>query len=291
MADSKQKKAFRPSEGVPSPRGDGRLDAENPSTQNDFSTDYEKSVDPTTSSKEDSDENLKVNLQKAQEESQKVGSLQTITAIANSLIGGVCLTLPTNFIRGGVILSLICIFVFAFIMERTVQFIIRYQRPGETDLVQVMTRILGKRFSNVFTLLSSLEVFIAAIIYFQLMNRTLYAVVTYVFFLCGYTDYADPNSPKLIWNQYSMQWQCLILALPVFGMFCKKDIRIFIKLGKIGIIALISYGLFLVYLFGDNLFSGMLKKQVDDGHVRLFSSDFSLIVGNLALAFFCHNYM
>lgn len=59
-------------------------------------------------------------------DSSKVGSFQTITAIANSLIGGVCLTLPTNFIKGGIVLSLICIFLFAFVMERTVQFIIRY---------------------------------------------------------------------------------------------------------------------------------------------------------------------
>lgn len=193
-------------------------------------------------------------------DSSKVGSFQTITAIANSLIGGVCLTLPTNFIKGGIVLSLICIFLFAFVMERTVQFIIRYQKPGETDLVQVMTRILGKRFSNIFTLLSSLEVFIAAIIYFQLMNRTLYAVITYIFYLCGYTSYADPDSSKLTFDQYSMQWQCLVLSIPVFAMFCKKDIKIFIKLGRIGIVALISYGMFLIYLFGNNVATGALHK-------------------------------
>ena len=110
-------------------------------------------------------------------------------------------------------------------------------------------------------------------------------------YTCGYQNYADPNSTKIIFNQYSMQWQSIIIVTPIFLMFCIKDLTVFIKCGVVGIIAIISYGIFLIYLFIDNLATGQIRKQSQEGNVKLFTDDFALVVGNLALAFFIHNYM
>lgn len=74
-------------------------------------------------------------------------------------------------------------------------------------------------------------------------------------------------------------------------MFCVRDLKVFIRFGVLGIIAIISYGLFLVYLFIDNLATGEIAQQARAGHIKLFTDDFALVVGNLALAFFIHNYM
>lgn len=67
-----------------------------------------------------------------------------------------------------------------------------------------MSRILGAKYAQVFTALSSFEVWVASIIYFLLLNRTLYAITTFVMYMCGYKDYADPNSSKIIFSQYSI---------------------------------------------------------------------------------------
>jgi len=49
---------------------------------------------------------------------------------------------------------------------------------------------------------------------------------------------------------------CIILIVPYFFIFCLKDLSFIIKMARIGAIAVTCYGLFILYIFIDNLATG-----------------------------------
>ena len=72
----------------------------------------------------------------------------------------------------------------------------------------------------------------------------------------------------------------IIIAVPIFFIFCLNDVSFLIRLAKFGIFAIASYGVFLVYLFIENLVNGNFIKY--DSELPMFSSDFAAITGALA---------
>ncbi|KRW98791.1 hypothetical protein PPERSA_10562 [Pseudocohnilembus persalinus] len=129
----------------------------------------------------------------------------------------------------------------------------------------------------------------AAIVYFMLQNQVLYAFIKFIFF------YADENKElpeinTINFSQFSVQYQCIVLAIPVFFVISMKDLSFIIKLGQYGVLAVTAYGLYITYLFIYNL--SIPDFSVNWGEVKLFPTDISsivLVMGNFGLAFFIHS--
>ncbi|KAL4499170.1 hypothetical protein ABPG72_006756 [Tetrahymena utriculariae] len=109
-------------------------------------------------------------------EISKASSVQTIFRIICNMVGSSILALPPNILKGGLIMSLILMTIIGYVSYKTCSIIVLYQRKGELDLLQVVQRILGKKWCKMFFVTSCLLLFILGIIYFLLMNRVLYPI-------------------------------------------------------------------------------------------------------------------
>jgi sodium-coupled neutral amino acid transporter 9 len=98
--------------------------------------------------------------------------------------------------------------------------------------------------------------------------------------------YADAQ--EISFSKYSMQYQAIILIVPLFFIFCMKELTGIIKLAKFGVISVLLYGLFILYSFIDNLQSGRVAAKWDSD-LKYFSNDVAGVAGSFALAFFIHN--
>ncbi|EAR97831.1 transmembrane amino acid transporter protein (macronuclear) [Tetrahymena thermophila SB210] len=218
-------------------------------------------------------------------ETRKATSIQTIFGITNSMVGSVALVLPPNILKGGLIMSLILMTLIGFISYKTCTYIVLFQKKGESDLSEVVERILGKKWCRLFCITSSLLLFVAGIIYFMLINSVLYPITKYFFYLAGSSSYA--NQTTIDFTQWSIQYQAIILIVPYFVLFSLRNLSFIIKLGKIGVFAIFVYGLFIIETFIENIASGNVSKYWDK--MTYFSPNFALVAGSFALAFFIHN--
>jgi sodium-coupled neutral amino acid transporter 9 len=79
----------------------------------------------------------------------------------------------------------------------------------------------------------------------------------------------------------------LILFFPLGVPLFIRNIGILIKLAEFGVVAIISYGLFVLYIFFQNLFDGTISSHV--GEMTYFTMNLSEPAGQFALAFMVHN--
>ncbi|KAL4486141.1 hypothetical protein ABPG72_012194 [Tetrahymena utriculariae] len=218
-------------------------------------------------------------------ETRKATSIQTIFGITNSMVGSVALVLPPNILKCGLIMSLILMPLIGYISYKTCTYIVLFQKKGESDLSEVVERILGKKWCRMFCITSSLLLFVAGIIYFILINSVLYPITKYFFYLAGSPSYA--NQTTIDFTQWSIQYQAILLIVPYFILFSLRNLSFIIKLGKIGVFAIFVYGLFIIETFIENIASGNVSKYWDK--MTYFSPNFALVAGSFALAFFIHN--
>ncbi len=66
-----------------------------------------------------------------------------------------------------------------------------------------------------------------------------------------------------------------------------RELSPLIRLAKYGVIAIMVYGLFIIYIFFKNVTSSGFSDRW--GQMHMFTSDFSGVAGNFSLAFFLHN--
>lgn len=72
-----------------------------------------------------------------------------------------------------------------------------------------------------------------------------------------------------------------------FPLFCLKNLSFIIHLAQYGVIAIISYVVFVIYIFINNLATG--NAQAHWSEFKYFTSDIASIAGALALAFQIHS--
>ncbi|EAR97830.2 transmembrane amino acid transporter protein (macronuclear) [Tetrahymena thermophila SB210] len=218
-------------------------------------------------------------------EVRKSSSVQTIFSILCNMVGSSTLALPPNVLKGGLIMSLILMTIIGYVSYKTCSIIILYQRRGELDLSQVVARVLGKKWGKIFCVTSCLLLFILGIIYFLIMNRCLYPITKYFFYLAGSSNYADQQS--IDFTKWSIQYQAMILIVPCFALFTLRDLTFVINLRKVGVLAIFGYGLFLIETFIENFINGNVLENWDKLHY--FTPNFALVAGSFAMAFFIHN--
>ncbi|CAK62184.1 unnamed protein product (macronuclear) [Paramecium tetraurelia] len=212
-------------------------------------------------------------------------SVQTIVGIVNSMVGSLCLVLPLVFLNYGVISCTVIMIILGFVQYNTCSLLILHLKDQEVDTEHMIKRILGKQWMQAFRFCSGTLLFIVGIIYFQLINLTLYPIITYIL---SYNDieFADA-SEHFVFNKFSIQWQALIVFLPLSTLLLIKDITTIVKIAHYGVIALFAYGIFIIYIFIVNLASEDISQKFEQ--ITLWSWEFSQPAGQFALAFMIHN--
>lgn len=81
------------------------------------------------------------------------------------------------------------------------------------------------------------------------------------------------------------------LIIPIFLLCSMKELTFIIKLAKYGISAVVTYFVFIFYIFFVNITSENFSKKWHDPDtgMQLFTKNFGELAGALALAFFGHN--
>lgn len=88
------------------------------------------------------------------------------------MVGSIVLLIPVNFGSSGIIASFLIMTVIGAISWLTCLWIVDNSKDYETDVSQVLSRILGNKWSILFTFSSSILVFCVSIVFFLLINQT-----------------------------------------------------------------------------------------------------------------------
>ena len=89
-------------------------------------------------------------------------------------------------------------------------------------------------------------------------------------------------------STWSIQYQCFCIAIPVFFLSSMKELTPIIKLGSYGVLAVLVYGVFIIYIFITAVVNPDFQQNWDT-KMELFTTNFSAVAGTFSLAFFVHN--
>jgi len=160
-------------------------------------------------------------------------------------------------------------------------------KENEPDLPEIIERILGKTWKILFVISSCFFQFLVGIIYLILMNNILYLIIITIFSELGYENYAKKSEFRF--DIYSFQINSLLFMIPCFLSCFITNITFITNLSKMGIYVLISYIIFLFYIFYDNFTSGILEKNLQN--ITYFTTNITDVSGAFCMAFFIHNFI
>jgi sodium-coupled neutral amino acid transporter 9 len=121
-----------------------------------------------------------------------------------------------------------------------------------------------------------------------LINSTLYPILEFIFIKTGFTNYASSKTTKaIVFDQFSVQYLSLILFIPLAIPLFIRNISKLIKLAEFGVVAIVSFGVFVLYIFLRNVLDGTVSKYIGD--MVYFTTNISEPAGQFALAFMVHN--
>lgn len=118
-----------------------------------------------------------------------------------------------------------------------------------------------------------------------LMNNMLYPILIFIFEKCGFENYAKKSENR--YDIFSFQINAWIFLIPIYLTCYIKDIKIITIISKIGIYVLVSFVIFLIYIFVENVASGRLMENLH--RINYVSSNITEASGALSLEFFIHN--
>ena len=211
---------------------------------------------------------------------KKNASIKTIFTIANTMVGSGIVVFPLIFFSSGLLTSLIVLCFVGALSCKTCLLEIVHFKMSEMDFPDAIKRILGKKWFLAYSLSSVLLLYVAGMIYFTLTCNMLYPFLSYILDSVGVT--VAPVS-SIEFGRFSFQYTGIIMIAVCFGLFCLKDLKLILKMGQYGIIAII---IFFVYI----IVRGFMNiPNVKTDNIKIFTSDVANLCGVFALAFFIHN--
>lgn len=63
------------------------------------------------------------------------------------------------------------------------------------------------------------------------------------------TNMYSPDSGGIVWDRFSIQYLSIIMIIIIFPTFFIKEFKIISKLAYIGVIAIVTYAGFIIYIF------------------------------------------
>ena len=138
--------------------------------------------------------------------------------------------------------------------------------------------------------------FLVSCAYFLLLNSVLYSFTAYLVAVSrgqagrdgGEERKSLPPITDMVFDSWSVQYQCLSLAVPVLLLLQQRDLALLIRLGQFGAVAVLAYVAFIVYLFARAIAQAETRERLASGQ-DLFSADLSSVAGTFALSFLVHN--
>jgi len=216
--------------------------------------------------------------------SQGQSTFMTSLVICNNIIGSTVMILPLVFGKCGIFTSLIVMIIIGAINFITCNLYVIHLKRNESDIPQIIERILGIKWKVIYVVTAILMEFLGGIVFLILMNNMLYPVVTFLFEKCGSDNYAKKSETR--YDIYSFQINAWILSIPCYLSCYVKKINIFATLSKIGTYVLCLYVIFLIYIVCDSYNYGILPENLEN--VSYFTSNITEVSGAFCMAFFVH---
>ena len=113
------------------------------------------------------------------------------------MTGSGTLILPVIFDKVGIINCLLVMLIICGINFYTSKLLLIHGKEGETDLNQIIQRLLGKRASQLFVLASSSLLFFASAVYYLIQCNMIYGVLA---FICQKLDYDLALKSEITFN-------------------------------------------------------------------------------------------
>lgn len=108
-------------------------------------------------------------------------ALQTIISTVNSMLGSTVLIIPIYFANHGILNCFFAMLIHAFINYKTCNILITHGRFQESDIPEIIYRIMGKKYHNLYSIMSSSLLFLVGTIYYLIQCDMLYNVSKFVF--------------------------------------------------------------------------------------------------------------
>ncbi|XP_055337734.1 sodium-coupled neutral amino acid transporter 9 homolog [Paramacrobiotus metropolitanus] len=249
---------------------------------------------------------------------RKQGSLVTIFAIWNTMMGATLLIMPWAIAQAGFILGIFLTIFLGCLSYYTCSLVLssaerqkdandaeKVMRPAFFDFGDAIEYYLGRRLALCGVVISLLTFLGALIAYWIFMSRFLFNVGNVIYHYAWDTNSTEADarskleapidfealnvsaavkSFKDFWSaQYTVPVYLAAILLP---LSCMREPTVFTKFNALGVCSvfvLLAYVIYRAVIWGINMDSG-----VDDS-IRGFNTKFPAITGSLSMGFFIHN--
>jgi len=211
---------------------------------------------------------------------KKNSSIKTVFTIANTMVGSAIVVFPLIFATSGLLTSLIVLCLVGAISCKTCLLEIIHFKMSEMDFPDAIKRILGKKWFIAYSACSVLLLYVTGMIYFTLICNMLYPFLKYIL---DSTGHSIAPMDSIEFGQFSFQYTGIIMIVVCFFLFSLKDLKVILKMGQYGIIAIIVFFVYIVVRGFMNI------PNITTDNVKIFTSDVANLCGVFALSFFIHN--
>lgn len=173
-------------------------------------------------------------------------SLKTILSTINTMLGSTTLIVPVIFANIGIVTALIAMTLLCTINFITARILLRHGKTSEDDLPEMIYRILGLRYFQFFSLISSMLCFLVAIVYFLLQISMLY---NSLWFILHFLQIEIAEKTEIVFNQFSFQYVTIVMIVIQYALINLKNLKVLMKVSSYGTISVILYLLFILLSF------------------------------------------
>jgi solute carrier family 38 (sodium-coupled neutral amino acid transporter), member 9 len=209
-------------------------------------------------------------------------SIKTIFSVISNIVGSTVLILPTLNKDSGIFTCLIISTITGLISFHTCDLCVMHLKDEEVDLPEILYRILGKKGQVALGICSGVFNVLMTVSYYLLMVNLIFPMFIFMFEKAGYTDH--PSKFDITFNTFSFQYSAIIGIIPCIFLMTAR-IELIIKLSQIGILPLIAFLIFLIYVFIDNVF---IQDNLAGAEINYFSSNIPSAAGTFAISFYLH---
>ena len=213
---------------------------------------------------------------------QDRSSLSTILTTCNTMMGSTNLIIPVIFSQVGVLTGSLTLLILAGLNLLTAQVLVRHGHSKDEDLSQMIERLLGSKYSQLFRFISGLLLALVVAVYYLLSCSMLYKSLEYLSCIFKF-NLLDPYT--FSFSTFSYQYVAILLGLMTGALACLKRFDLMLKISSYGTIALLFYLLFLLYYGIKNVSESFEAVS----SINWFTFQFEKATGTFSLSFMIHN--
>lgn len=160
------------------------------------------------------------------------------------MIGSAVIIYPVLFIKDGMVGSSIIMLIVGCIQFITCRLLVIHNRPDEIDFNISILRIGGIKLSKLNSAVNMFLLFFVCIAYYLLIATNFFQISLAL--IQSFKDFTPPDSKSINFNEYSMQWACIICSFICISTLFKTDVEPILKLIKYSVYCVAAYFLFVL---------------------------------------------